>query len=147
MDAIVVVSGSDGFPISSLIYLLIVGSGEKELRMEKAKRPKITNGITTRIATGCGNAYITCATVEGKSFEVFCSLGKTGGCASSQMEALTRSITVGLRYGVPIEEYIKQLKDIRCLSHSVDENFGDVWSCPDAVSKVLKDVWGQEKSE
>jgi ribonucleoside-diphosphate reductase alpha chain len=74
--------------------------------------------------------------LEGKPFEVFCSLGKSGGCPRAFTEALGRSVSVGLRYDVPIDEYIKQLKDISCPTHALDDGI-KISSCPDAIAKVL----------
>lgn len=110
--------------------------------MEKAKRPKVLSGRTERVATGCGNMYVTTDTDGERLFEVFAVLGKAGGCAKCQCEAITRCITVGLRYGVPVAEYIKQLSSLKCPSPGeVTGGEGDkvdrIWSCPDAIARVL----------
>ncbi len=114
--------------------------------MPKAKRPKVTPGTTTRVTTGCGNAYITCNEDGNKlPLELFCTLGKPGECAKCQNEALTRSITLGLKYGVPVEDYVKQLKGIKCPSPAIDEEFESIDSCPDAVAKVIEKIWVNKK--
>jgi len=110
--------------------------------MPKAVRPKSLSGVTVKVSTGCGNSYVTCNSTPEGPFEVFCRLGKAGGCANCQMEALTRSITLGLRYGVPAEEYVRQLSNLGCPSSAIDSQYGEVQSCPEAVAKVMHDVWG-----
>lgn len=111
--------------------------------MPKAKRPIRTVGPTVKVATGCGNSYVTCNTLEGdlKPFEVFCHLGKAGGCATCQSEALTRSITIGLRYGVPVEEYARQLAGLGCPSSAFDSELGLVKSCPEGIAKAIAKTW------
>ncbi|MEM3426753.1 MAG: TSCPD domain-containing protein [Nitrososphaerales archaeon] len=111
--------------------------------MSKLVRPKSLSGVTVKVSTGCGNSYITCNSSDEGPFEVFCRLGKAGGCANCQMEALTRAITVGLRYGVPVDEYVRQLSNLGCPSPSIDSQYDDVRSCPDAIAKVMADLWGK----
>ncbi len=107
-------------------------------------RPHAVHGMTFKVATGCGNLYSTINEDEYGPFEVFAHLGKTGGCAASQSEALSRIISLALRSGVPAEEVIKQLKGIRCPNPIWDR--GDmILSCPDGVAKALE--WGLEYRE
>lgn len=104
--------------------------------MEKAKRIKTLTGTTERILTGCGKLYVTMNEHDGKIFEVFGSLGKSGGCAAAYAEGLCRSISLGLRYGIPVKDYIKQLSGIHCPNTSLED--GEyIYSCPDAISKIL----------
>ena len=104
--------------------------------MDKIKRPKVTQSVTEKVATGCGNAYITPSYIDGEVKEVFVHLGKAGGCAIAQSEAMCRCISIGLRYGIPLEEYVEQLRGISCPSPTVDEGV-IVKSCVDAIAKTL----------
>ena len=105
--------------------------------MEKKPRPRVLGGITVKVPTACGNMYVQMNWKDGKLFEVFATLGHSGGCASSQSEALTRSITLGMRCGVPYDEYVKQLREIRCPNPLPFPKKFAVFSCPDALGKVL----------
>ncbi len=101
-------------------------------------RPKVTKGMTLEMTTGCGNLYVTINEDErGEAFEVFAQLGKGGGCAASQTEAIGRLTSLVLRSGIKIEHVMKQLKNITC-----DRPFGvgkkKVYSCADAVAKALE---------
>ena len=66
-------------------------------------------------------------------------MGKTGGCASSQIESTGRLISLALRSGVKIDAIIKQISGIRC-PNPIWHNGHQVLSCPDAIAKVLADV-------
>jgi ribonucleoside-diphosphate reductase alpha chain len=101
-------------------------------------RPVVTNGTTTKVATGCGNLYIT-INVDDKNmpFEVFIQMGKAGGCAASQLEAIGRLVSLALRSGVENNKIVEQLRGIRCPSPSWEKS-GRIFSCSDAIARVLE---------
>jgi len=101
-------------------------------------RPKILYGKTIEMMTGCGKLYVTINSDEnGEPFEVFTSMGKAGGCAQSQCEAIGRLISIVFRSGGTPETIIKQLKGISC---HMKFGFGpnQVLSCADAVAKAIE---------
>ncbi len=101
-------------------------------------RPELIMGTTTKITTGCGNLYITLNHDEqGEFFEVFTQMGKAGGCAASQLEAIGRLISLALRGGVDVKVIIEQLKSIRCPSPNW-MNGKKIFSCADAIARVLE---------
>lgn len=108
--------------------------------MEKKQRSKVTEGFSVKKETGCGHIYITLCHNPGETtlIEVFATLGKAGGCAHCQLEAITRAISLGLKYGIPVSEYVDELKGIRCPSPIISEGI-EILSCSDAIAGVLEE--------
>ena len=112
---------------------------------EVKKRPKVLEGKTVKVPTSCGSLYVTVNSDDNGVFEVFAKLGKSGGCISCFTEALTRSISLGLRAGVDLKEYVKDLSGIHCSSPSYSDGEA-IKSCPDAISQVLKNFVKEEEA-
>ena len=107
-------------------------------RIEPRPRPEITTGTTTKVSTGCGNLYITINVDEqGKPFELFTQMGKAGGCAASQLEAVGRLVSLSLRSGLDVKSIIEQLHGIRCPSPSWEKGVR-IFSCADAIARVIE---------
>jgi len=101
-------------------------------------RPEVVTGTTTKVSTGCGNLYVTINfDEEGNPFEVFTQMGKAGGCAASQLEAVGRLLSLALRSGIDIKSVIDQLHGIRCPSPSWEKGVR-IFSCADAISRVVE---------
>jgi len=115
-----------------------LGEAKESFVMEKVKRPKSLESVTVKMVTGCGNLYVTLTYHDSKVLEVFAHLGRSGGCAACQTEGMTRAISLGLRYGIPIEDYIKGLKGIRCPTPYMFPEEERTLSCPDAIAQVME---------
>jgi ribonucleoside-diphosphate reductase alpha chain len=109
----------------------------REAKLTPRPRPKVTKGITERVTTGCGYIYVTVNFDDKGICEVFSSLGKAGGCASAQLEATSRLISLALRSGIDLASVAKHLRGIRCPSVAWEEGRA-VLSCADAIASVLE---------
>ncbi len=103
----------------------------------KRERPRALKGSTYQMETGCGPLYITVNEDERGVFELFTTMGKAGGCASSQCEAIGRLVSLAWRSGVQARQTVKQMIGITCHKPA---GFGNnrVTSCSDAVAKAIQ---------
>ena len=108
-------------------------------------RPETLEGFTTKIATGYGNLYVTVTEQEGRPFEVFATIGKSGRSTTAKTEAIGRLVSLALRSGVHVEKIVEQLKGIGG-EHPVFQKDGLVLSIPDAISRVLEKRYLQGKN-
>ncbi|MDI1471950.1 vitamin B12-dependent ribonucleotide reductase [Thermodesulfovibrio sp. 1176] len=119
----------------------VIQKGKTEghfIPLKPRKRPEVLKGVTRLMKTGCGNLYVTInKDKDDKPFEVFTNIGKAGGCAASQAEAIGRLISLALRSGIEPQEIVKQLKGISCHSPVWASN-GKITSCSDAIAKAIE---------
>lgn len=102
------------------------------------KRPETIKGATRHMNTGCGTLYVTVnEDGEGQLFELFTHIGKAGGCASSQSEAIGRLVSLALRSNIEPDVIINQLKGITCHNQTWSRG-GKITSCSDAIAKALE---------
>lgn len=108
------------------------------IEISKRKRPKQITGVTINMKTGCGPLYVTINEDENGFFELFNTMGKAGGCAASQAEAIGRLVSIAFRNRINPEDIIKQLIGIRCHKQcGLGPN--KILSCADAIAKAIKE--------
>ncbi len=110
---------------------------ESAKKRVKRDRPRALRGSTYQMQTGCGPLYITVNEDDAGVFELFTTMGKAGGCASSQCEAIGRLVSLAWRSGVQARQAVKQMIGITCHKPA---GFGEnrVTSCADAVAKAIQ---------
>ena len=123
-----------------------ITAGELEKVEGKPRlRPTQTSGLTRRIKTGEGTLYITINEDEQGLCEVFTTIGKAGGNAAAQSEAISRLISLALRSGVNPQSIVRQLKGISGPNPTWEDG-RLILSTPDAIGKALDDYL-HEKSQ
>jgi ribonucleoside-diphosphate reductase alpha chain len=102
-------------------------------------RPPVLRGRTVQSNVGCGPLYITLNEDEnGRPFEVFFKLGKSGSCQQSYLEALGVAMSVGLRYGADPQKFVEKFEAMRCPNPKMrDSNGPTTLSCADGISQGL----------
>jgi ribonucleoside-diphosphate reductase alpha chain len=98
-------------------------------------------GATYRFATEAGNLYVTVnRNGDGRPFEVFITIGKSGSTLESLAEALGRLVSLALRSGIPPEEVARQLRGIKSIPTRQPPGtpVQAVESIPDAVARALE---------
>ncbi|MFC1884555.1 vitamin B12-dependent ribonucleotide reductase [Thermodesulfobacteriota bacterium] len=108
------------------------------------ERPETLDGFTTKMTTGMGNLYVTVTEYDGRPFEVFATIGKSGRSTTAKTEAIGRLVSLALRSGVQVEHIVEQLKGIGG-EHPVFQKDGLVLSIPDAISRVLENRYLKDK--
>ena len=108
-------------------------------------RPTQTIGLTKRIKTGEGTLYITINEDNEGLCEVFTTIGKAGGNAAAQSEAISRLISLSLRSGVNPDSIVRQLKGISGPNPTWEDG-RLILSTPDAIGKALDDYLQDKKN-
>lgn len=126
------------------VQVLCTGEGEKkddraggDHKSAVRQRPDIVYGFTQKVPTGLGAMYLTVNEANGKPFEVFATIGKSGRSITAKAEAIGRLVSLALRSGVEVRDIVQQLKGIGG-EHPVFQKKGLLLSIPDAISWVLE---------
>ena len=117
---------------------------EVEGKAPVRQRPDVVYGFTQKVKTGLGELYLTVNEVDGRPFEVFATIGRSGRSITAKAEAIGRLVSLALRSGVPVREVVKQLKGIGG-EHPVFQEKGLLLSIPDAVGRVLEQRYLQDE--
>ena len=113
---------------------------EEKPKVEVKERPgAIVFGKTIKDTTPWGSIYVT-LNFDGKEpFETFINVGKSGSELKAMTEALSRVISIGLRSGCSLENFIDTLKGLSGKEYwmlNCDENYV-ARSIPDAIALLL----------
>lgn len=129
------------------VQVLATGEGQKSMDAAAAtttavtsgvrERPDIVQGFTQRVTTGLGVMYLTVNEVDGRPFEVFATIGKSGRSITAKAEAIGRLVSLALRSGVHVRDVVAQIKGIGG-EHPVFRRKGLLLSIPDAIAWVLE---------
>jgi ribonucleoside-diphosphate reductase alpha chain len=120
---------------------LYEAEAENLQRRTKRARPDKLRSTSIRKETPLGTMFVHISEDDrGQPFDVFLSLGKAGGSAMADAEALGRTVSLALRSGIPLQEIIRQLRGISS-DRAVGLGPNKVLSMPDAVGIALDEWW------
>ena len=124
---------------------LFSAEAENANRRGKRSRPEVMRGTTIRKETPLGVMFVNITEDEkGQPFEVFLNLGKAGGSAMADAEAIGRLISLALRSGISLQEIHRQLRGISS-DRAVGLGPNKVLSLPDAVGIALEQWWREKQ--
>ena len=130
--------------IERLKQALFDAESENLQRRAKRARPDKLRSTAIRKETPLGTMYVHISEDDrGQPFEVFINLGKAGGSAMADAEAMGRLISLALRSGIPLMSIHKQLRGISS-DRAVGLGPNKVLSVPDAIGIALYE-WYQDK--
>jgi ribonucleoside-diphosphate reductase alpha chain len=131
--------------IGRLKKMLYESEAENAQRRAKRARPDMLRGTTRRMETPLGTMYVTITEDDrGQPFEVFITLGKAGGAAMADVEAMGRLLSLALRSGIPIMEVHKQLRGIAS-DRPIGLGPNKVLSVPDAIGIAIEQWWREKQ--
>jgi ribonucleoside-diphosphate reductase alpha chain len=130
--------------IGSLRKKLFDAEAENLQRRQKRARPDSLRGTTARMETPLGTMFVNITEDDlGQPFEVFINLGKAGGAAMADVEAIGRLISLALRSGISIQAIHRQLRGIAS-DRAIGLGPNKVLSVPDAIGIALEN-WMRQK--
>jgi ribonucleoside-diphosphate reductase alpha chain len=130
--------------IDRLKKSLYEAEAENLQRRQKRSRPDKLRGTTIRKETPLGTMFVNITEDDkGQPFEVFVMLGKAGGSAMADAEAMGRMISLALRSGIPMAQVHRQLRGISS-DRAVGFGPNKVLSVPDAIGIALEE-WQRDR--
>ncbi|MBQ7561907.1 MAG: adenosylcobalamin-dependent ribonucleoside-diphosphate reductase [Synergistaceae bacterium] len=112
----------------------------------KERPGPVIYGKTIKDKTPWGSMYVT-MNFDGKEpFEIFVNVGKSGSELKAMTEALSRVISIGLRSGCSLEDFIDTLKGLSGKEYwmlKFNDNYV-VRSIPDAIALMLEKLIDRE---
>ncbi len=95
-----------------------------EVAPQRKRMPRERESITHKFSIGMQEGYITAGKYEdGSVGEIFLTdLGKEGSTIKGLMNAFATSISMGLQYGVPLEDYVRKFSYMRFEPEGITRN-------------------------
>jgi ribonucleoside-diphosphate reductase alpha chain len=118
-----------------------IDNGVKFNSVEPIKKDDLgeTYGTNVKEKVACGNLYLNlCRDESGNLSEMFINTSK-GGICQSNINAISRLVSMALRGGIKVESICDQLMGIKCPACTILRSQGkDInTSCPDAIGSYI----------
>lgn len=91
-----------------------------------------------KVRSGCGTFYVIVGHDGEAPIKVFVEGAGNGGCAAN-VAALGRSISTGLDYGTPADNFVRQFSRVKCTTAMNSKDAGGK-SCADIIGKSINNV-------
>jgi ribonucleoside-diphosphate reductase alpha chain len=107
-----------------------------------------TYGINTKCRVACGKLYVNpCKDKNGNLVELFANVGKGGVCASN-VNGISRLVSLALDAGVKVDKIVAQLSGIICPACTAATANGQKLSgrsCSDVIAKMLSRAYESDE--
>jgi ribonucleoside-diphosphate reductase alpha chain len=99
-------------------------AGIVEVPRERKRMPQERESITHKFSIGMQEGYITAGKYEdGTVGEIFLTdIGKEGSTIKGLMNAFATAISIGLQYGVPLEDFVRKFSYVRFEPEGITRN-------------------------
>lgn len=97
-----------------------------------------TPAVIYKVHSGCGKFYVIIGHDTEEPTMIFVEGDGVGGC-NANMAAMGRSISAGLEWGAPAENYVKQFSKVKCMT-AMNNKLSCGKSCADITGKCLGDA-------
>lgn len=97
-----------------------------------------TPAIIYKVHSGCGKFYVIIGHDKEEPTMIFVEGDGVGGC-NANMAAMGRSISAGLEWGTPAENYVKQFAKVKCMT-AMQNKLSCGKSCADITGKCMGDA-------
>ena len=80
----------------------------------RQRLPKSRQSVTTSFAVAGAEGYMTTSSYpDGRLGEIFLKMSKQGSTLAGIMDAFSIAVSIGLQYGVPLEQYVQKFTNMR----------------------------------
>jgi len=108
------------------------------IETENAFYESKTHAVIYKVHSGCGKFYVIIGHDKEEPTMIFVEGDGVGGCQAN-MAAMGRSISAGLEWGTPAENYVKQFSKVKCMT-AMNNKLSCGKSCADITGKCLGDA-------
>jgi len=99
------------------------------------------SGYTQKVKVDGQTLYIrTGEYTDGRLGEIFLTLSREGSMVRSIMESFAKSISIGLQYGVPLDEYVDAFIHTRFEPAGIVEDHLNIKMCSSIIDLVFRDL-------
>ncbi|MFA5247894.1 MAG: hypothetical protein WCX79_00465 [Candidatus Paceibacterota bacterium] len=131
-------NGSRENEVLALKKPVVVESIVDWIETENAFYESKTPAVIYKVHSGCGKFYVIIGHDKEEPTMIFVEGDGVGGCQAN-MAAMGRSISAGLEWGTPAENYVKQFSKVKCMT-AMQNKLSCGKSCADITGKCLDDA-------
>lgn len=108
---------------------------------ERHHLPARRRGITQKVTIAGHSLYVRTGEYDnGRLGEIFLTISKEGSTLKHLLDSLAVTISLGLQYGVPLDEYVDAFKDTRSDPNGLVQGSANVKFCSSLMDYLVKEL-------